>query len=92
MGRRTGAGTNVPADRTPIDAPRQRLIRVRRYPLIGRVTNARGEVAGIAGDRDGRGRRRGDNVGGERAVRARRRLIGPTDRNDGDIRVHAVCP
>src|SRR5947208_8494661 len=70
-----------------VQAPRERLVRKRRHPLIGCVTNTRSEVARIAGDRHRGGRGRGRIEGGKRAARAWGGLIGPTNRNDADIHV-----
>ena len=92
MGRCARPRSDVSTHRAGINSPLQRLIGKREHQRTTCNRNTRRQVTGVA--RDGQ---RGDHgrasIGGDkRAVRARGGLIGSTDRNHADIRVHAGRP
>ena len=92
MRRRTRPRSDVSTYLARIDSPLQRLVRERAHPRIRRSPQARRQITWVAGDGHRGGRRRGGIRGRKCAVRARRGLIGPTDRNDANIHVHAGGP
>ena len=92
MRRGACSWSDVSPCRCRIDSPLQGLIGKRSDPIITRRAYAGRQIARVAGDRQGHSRgRRGIN-GGKHAVRARRSLIGPANRDDADIRIHPGRP